>query len=1006
MYIDSMTIIIYIIIYYTTMADVWEADATANRLNATYITDFLDISGGNLNIRTPYNLVTTTGTVNFNRNTTFAKPYTNDISLNGRLFVGGDVSMGDISLNINGNLSIVGTLSVGTYKPSSISLAAIASAGGGGGGGYTVNANDTTFALDMSYNNKIQMNNDVSLNLPVSSYATAMDPIFDDVNLFGGYANNIKQKWQDIEISSTGQYQIAVVGGNFINTNGGLGDTLTKFDTSGNVWISNNYGNTWSEIVVGGSRKMWISAMISADGSIMMVKGKDNLLYRSTNYGADGSWSQIQFTFADLLTYSGWAGMPGIQMKMAYNGLNMATYYRTDSNTSNPSCRVITSINGGTAWIDISNNTDGKIASINASKSGQYIIVTYTNSKLPAYSSDYGASFITLSNGPISGAVTNQEYTSVSTISNNGKICIVYQSANNIFVADITTGTVTGSTNNAAFTQFVRSNYGNTFGLSSSNDGKYIVYQGLRDFLPGKVSFGQMSSNYGATFTDISGPVLLSLYTSAQNATNNVSRAWSTRFSADNKYAVTVKEFDYIYVKKNLVPTSTTLSAGTSLNLNGNITFNDGSTINSYNNNLDFSGNITPSLTSIATNGYNGSQYPVSVSYDGKYIVFPNASAVATSLSVSTNYGISVATRTTPAQCTNVGISGNGKIIIADCGGLYRSTDIGVSLTAILPAVTMGATVISLSYTGQYGIIVSQLSGIIYVTNDYGLSWTNTGLTLSTVAPVRGVVSGNGKYMYAVGSAVGYISSNYGSSFTSSPANSYGSMNQLSISYTGQYMARQDSTNTYYYSGDFGGTWASVTSGGTWGNCMSSDGKYRFALFNNTTVYCSSDYGSTWQSLGRLTGSSGIVYITCTSNGQNLYIRDSATIKRFTIPFKNSTFTNMTVIGSFASNPQQSVSSDYRIKTNVQTLDETHVLDKLRPVTYYQTQIARKDIGFIAHELQEQYPELVEGEKDGDKMQSINYNGILALLINEVQRLKEDIKQTKAVIAAKKVAAA
>jgi hypothetical protein len=475
---------------------------------------------------------------------------------------------------------------------------------------------------------------------------------------------------------------------------------------------------------------------------------------------------------------------------------------------------------------------------------------------------------------------------------------------------------------------------------------------------------------------------------------------------------VAVKEMEYIYVRKPASITSayqTTLSNSTTLMVNGNITFNDGSTINSYNNNLDFSGNITPSLTSIAANGYIGSQYPVSVSYDGKYIVFPNTSAAATSLSVSTNYGISVATRTTPASCTNVGISGNGKIIIADCSGLYRSTDIGVSLTAILPAISMGSTIISLSYTGQYGIIVSQVSGIIYVTSDYGLSWTNTGLTLSTVAPVRGVVSGNGKYMYAVGSAVGYISSTYGSSFTSSPANSYGSMNQLSISYTGQYMARQDDGgNTYYYSGDFGGTWASVTSGGTWGNCMSSDGKYRFALHNSTTLYCSSDYGSTWQSLGRLTGSSGIVYITCTSTGQNLYIRDSATIMRFTIPFKNSTFTNMTVIGSFASNPITTVTaaSDYRIKTNVQTLDETHVLDKLRPVTYYQTQIARKDIGFIAHELQEQYPELVEGEKDGDKMQSINYNGILALLINEVQRLKEDIKQTRAVIAAKKAAAA
>jgi hypothetical protein len=120
--------------------------------------------------------------------------------------------------------------------------------------------------------------------------------------------------------------------------------------------------------------------------------------------------------------------------------------------------------------------------------------------------------------------------------------------------------------------------------------------------------------------------------------------------------------------------------------------------------------------------------------------------------------------------------------------------------------------------------------------------------------------------------------------------------------------------------------------------------------------------------------------------------------------FKASTFNNMTVVGDFASTPVLTP-SDYRIKTNVQSLDETHILDNLRPVKYYQTQSERNDIGFLAHELQEYYPDLVDGEMDGEQMQSVNYNGILAILINEVQRLKQNIKRAKAVIAAKKVSA-
>jgi hypothetical protein len=129
----------------------------------------------------------------------------------------------------------------------------------------------------------------------------------------------------------------------------------------------------------------------------------------------------------------------------------------------------------------------------------------------------------------------------------------------------------------------------------------------------------------------------------------------------------------------------------------------------------------------------------------------------------------------------------------------------------------------------------------------------------------------------------------------------------------------------------------------------------------------------------------------------------SSTNRRIDGSFNDSSFNAMTVTGQFSSPSAVVVPSDYRIKTNVQSLDETHVLDKLRPVAYYQTQTECNDIGFIAHELQEHYPELVEGVKDGDKMQSVDYNGILVLLINEIQRLKQFIKDANAVQAEQSV---
>ena len=128
-----------------------------------------------------------------------------------------------------------------------------------------------------------------------------------------------------------------------------------------------------------------------------------------------------------------------------------------------------------------------------------------------------------------------------------------------------------------------------------------------------------------------------------------------------------------------------------------------------------------------------------------------------------------------------------------------------------------------------------------------------------------------------------------------------------------------------------------------------------------------------------------------------------STNRRVDGSFNDSSFNNMTVAGAFTSPSAVVVTSDYRIKTNVQTLDETHILDKLRPVSYYQTQTECNDIGFLAHELEEHYPELVDGVKDGEKMQSVDYNGILVLLINEVQRLKQFVEEAKADIAVEAV---
>ena len=86
--------------------------------------------------------------------------------------------------------------------------------------------------------------------------------------------------------------------------------------------------------------------------------------------------------------------------------------------------------------------------------------------------------------------------------------------------------------------------------------------------------------------------------------------------------------------------------------------------------------------------------------------------------------------------------------------------------------------------------------------------------------------------------------------------------------------------------------------------------------------------------------------------------------------------------------------SDYRIKDEIRPLDEKYSVDKLRPVSYRNKATKKREIGLIAHELQEIYPSLVNGKKDGAEMQSVNYIGLIPILINEVKNLKKRMKKS------------
>jgi hypothetical protein len=65
----------------------------------------------------------------------------------------------------------------------------------------------------------------------------------------------------------------------------------------------------------------------------------------------------------------------------------------------------------------------------------------------------------------------------------------------------------------------------------------------------------------------------------------------------------------------------------------------------------------------------------------------------------------------------------------------------------------------------------------------------------------------------------------------------------------------------------------------------------------------------------------------------------------------------------------------------------------MQPISYYNTLTSRTEYGFIAHELQREYPDLVNGVKDAEVMQSVNYNSIIAVIVKEIQTLKQQMSE-------------
>ena len=113
------------------------------------------------------------------------------------------------------------------------------------------------------------------------------------------------------------------------------------------------------------------------------------------------------------------------------------------------------------------------------------------------------------------------------------------------------------------------------------------------------------------------------------------------------------------------------------------------------------------------------------------------------------------------------------------------------------------------------------------------------------------------------------------------------------------------------------------------------------------------------------------------------------------------------VVGSIntqSSGTSFNTSSDYRLKENQTAIsDAISRINQLKPYTFnFKANPSEKIDGFFAHEAQELIPYAVEGEKDGEEMQSIDYGKLTPLLTAALQEAAAKIEVLESEVAALK----
>jgi len=750
------------------------------------------------------------------------KTFMNDVSLNGRLFIGGNINIA--------NNNIVSTPLQTAQPPSSTSISNLTKLTNNSNGTYI---NDFEIAKANGYS--------------IAYNTTQGIPVF---------SNNAGTKWNTM--TTTG----ANVGYNGMLCLSPDGKVRLKQErgtgTTAYLYISTNWGLTYSALSLAQSI-LYTNATFgyntynnqsyafSHDGSVLYFIARDTnntiVIWKSTdasfstfstqslswNY-ALGSAPRAIATSSDgkyVLTITGINPANGMYLSISTNygasftrtasSLNttwnsIAVSYSGKYQAATTSTKIYQSSDFGSTWASSTSVPDAQWNFVSMSNDGKNRVACIDNS-YQYISVDYGSTWNIIPN-----SLGNWKKAVIADMSGNDSIMIYSHDGVNVFknyynYVDIAQKTVINTDLNISSPSY----YLNTIGkslktvksnffvsdvgrrMSMSDDGKYIL-------LPIQNKQTLISRDYGETWSQLTGlSAQTSYYSSAMSGNGQYMyiRNGSTAYRSSN-YGVSWSAFTGVVLNDVL--------CGTALSSTGSYIVYAGRDSNNVSQ-VYLSTDSGATWNSVATFPTANTSFSVAMSSTGQYI-----SALSTNsyVIVSSDYGANWSIKSALTSCAQLAVSSTGQyqtvissssiFVSSDYGNTFSNTYFGVAGT--------GFTAITMIGTGEYQYAVNGTDNKLYRSDDYGLSWS---ILSSNSAPSNTIVSKDGKVMVysattdivisRVADAVGTINE------TAFSISKKGIVSSLDLSLNGTLSTQYLSAGTLYENGQLlSATYATLSS--------------------------------------------------------------------------------------------------------------------------------------------------------------------------------------------------